>query len=305
MPIPDYETIMLPLLKSLEDRKEHSLRDAVSFISDQFNLTEDERNEKLPSGGQTVIYNRVGWARTYMSKAGLIARTKRGAFKITERGLDALRANPKEINGKYLEQYPEFVEFQQLKRAQVSKSPQSLQEMLDDRSEKTPDELIADGYLKIRASVASELLDRVRNNTPQFFEKVVLLLLGKMGYGEGSVTGRSGDGGIDGLVNQDKLGLDKILFQAKKYAATTVVTQSMLRDFVGTLDLNGANKGVFITTSKFPSNAQDTISRSHKSIVLIDGAKLVQLMIDYDLGVNTHTTYEIKQIDSDFFIDDE
>jgi len=240
-----------------------------------------------------------------MSKAGLIARTKRGAFKITERGLDALRANPKEINGKYLEQYPEFVEFQQLKRAQVSKSPQSLQEMLDDRSEKTPDELIADGYLKIRASVASELLDRVRNNTPQFFEKVVLLLLGKMGYGEGSVTGRSGDGGIDGLVNQDKLGLDKILFQAKKYAATTVVTQSMLRDFVGTLDLNGANKGVFITTSKFPSNAQDTISRSHKSIVLIDGAKLVQLMIDYDLGVNTHTTYEIKQIDSDFFIDDE
>ncbi len=179
--------------------------------------------------------------------------------------------------------------------AEITKEPE------EETETQTPSELIDSGYKLIRADLAQELLSKLRINSPAFFESVVLKLLSHMGYGEGEVRGRSGDGGVDGVIYQDKLGLDKIIFQAKRFDGSNTVTASMIRDFVGTLDLEGVSKGVFITTSKFPKNSNDVIAKTHKSIVLINGHKLAQLMIDYDLGVSTDNTYVIKRLDSDFF----
>ena len=302
MAIPDYQTIMLPLLNSLSDEREHSTRESIEHISNLYNLSEEERIKLLPSGQQPIIDNRVGWARTYLKKAGLLENVRRGYIKITQRGLDVLRQNLNRIDIGFLEQFPEFIEFRTLKRGEDFEiSDITTQTGFE---EVTPDELIESGINSIYANLTQELLDRLRKNTPSFFELVVLKLLSNMGYGKGEVTGRYGDGGVDGFVNQDKLGLDKIYFQAKRFAENNPVSASMLRDFVGSLELNRVNKGVFITTSKFPSNAEELITRSHKSIILIDGNKLAQLMVDYNIGVTTEKTYNIKRIDSDFFPED-
>jgi len=297
MEIPDFQTIMLPLLKFLRDEKEHSVREAIEHISNKFNLSEGEQRALLPSGQQPIIDNRVGWARTYMKKAGLLEDPRRGHTKITGLGLKILAKNPPKINVKFLNQFEKFVEFRTIKKEQ-SKEEATL---IEEDGGQTPDEMMDNGYNTIRASLSQDLLTRLMNSHPSFFENVVLMLLSNMGYGEGRVTGRSGDEGIDGFVNQDKLGIDKIYFQAKRYAENNPVSTPMLRNFIGALEQHGASKGVFITTSRFPKNPKLPQS---KRIILINGNKLVQLMIDNDVGVTPSKSYVIKRIDTDFFEED-
>lgn len=302
MTIPDYQTVMLPVLKFLGDEEEHSFKDLVEHISNEFSLTEEEKQDLLPSGTQPIINNRVGWARTYMKKAGLLEDPQRGYVRITKRGLEVIKQNPPKIDIHFLAKFPEFIEFRSIKKEEsYNKEENEEKEQVEN---KTPDELMENGFNSIQANLSQELLDRIRTNSPTFFENVVLKLLEAMGYGRGKVTGQSGDGGIDGFINQDKLGLDKIFFQAKRFGEGNPVSASMLRDFVGTLDMNGVNKGVFITTSKFPKDAVNTISKTHKSIVLIDGTTLVRHMVDFDIGVSTEKIYKIKRVDSDFFVEE-
>lgn len=307
MGLPDYQEIMLPVLKFLSDNQEHSYREVVDNISAKYNLNEEERRKPLPSGQQPIIDNRVGWARVYMIKAGLLESTRRGYMKITQRGLEVLAKPPNKINIKFLEQFPEFVEFRTVRKEHSRESDnESLNQEADKNIEKkTPDELMESGFKEWNDKLKDDLLSEVRKNTPQFFEKLVLDLLNKMEYGDGKVTGRSGDGGVDGILNQDKLGIDKIYFQAKRYSENASVPISMLRDFIGTLQMNGKDKGIFITSSRFPKDAEEKVSTSHKSIVLIDGPKLVELMIKFGVGVSpAKKLYEIKEIDSDYFSED-
>lgn len=297
MAIPDYQSLMLPLLKFLLDEQEHKTREAVENLSDDFELSKKERKELLPSGQQPIIDNRIGWARTYMLKAGLLSSPKRGYIKISSKGLEVLKQNPEKINVKFLEQFPDFIEFRTIK-IETSKDMTKDEDEIEDV---TPDELMENGYNSINASLAQELLEKLRTIDPYFFEQVIANLLSAMGYGKSNVTKKSGDGGIDGEVNQDKLGLDKIFFQAKRYGENNSVTARDVRDFVGTLDLHGVNKGIFITTSRFPKDTKDTLNRTPKNIILIDGPKLARLMIEYNVGVSSEKIYEIKKIDSDFF----
>lgn len=302
MTIPDYQTVMLPILKYLSNQQEYRARDLIEPISDMFGLSDDEKRELLPSGKQRIIDNRIGWARTYLKKAGLLEDPRRGYTKITDRGLEVLNRDLQKINIEFLEEFPEFIEFRSIRKNQDDVDSSNVANIVEEEIEDvTPDELMEKGYELIKTNLGQELLNKLRKNSPSFFENVVLELLSSMGYGEGKVTGHSGDGGIDGVVHQDKLGIDKIFFQAKRFDEKNAVSASMVRDFVGALDLNGVNKGVFITTSKFPKNSEDLVSRSHKSIKLVDGRYLVQLMIDHDLGVDTEKIYKIKRIDSDFF----
>ena len=266
MTIPNYQTLMLPLLKFLQNNKERNVREAIEHLCLEFKLTEQEKQELLPSGKQSIIENRIGWAKTYIVKAGLIEAPKRGFIKITPKGKEVLNKNPDKINIKFLEQFPEFIEFRTIKKEQVEEKSKYLAEINKEVENITPDELIENGFNSIQASLSQELLSKIRTNNPTFFERLVLKLLESMGYGKGQVTGRSGDGGIDGYIYQDKLGLDKILIQAKRFGEDTPVSASMIRDFIGTLTTNEANKGVFITTSKFPRDAENTSSRSPKPI---------------------------------------
>ena len=295
MTIPNYQTLMLPLLKFLQNNKERNVREAIEHLCLEFKLTEQEKQELLPSGKQSIIENRIGWAKTYIVKAGLIEAPKRGFIKITPKGKEVLNKNPDKINIKFLEQFPEFIEFRTIKKEQVEEKSKYLAEINKEVENITPDELIENGFNSIQASLSQELLSKIRTNNPTFFERLVLKLLESMGYGKGQVTGRSGDGGIDGYIYQDKLGLDKILIQAKRFGEDTPVSASMIRDFIGTLTTNEANKGVFITTSKFPRDAENTSSRSPKPIKLIDGTRLVKLMIDHNIGVSSTKIYEIKK----------
>ena len=304
MAIPDYQTLMLPLLKFLDDNQERNVREAIEHLCSEFKLTEQEKQELLLSGQQPIIDNRIGWARTYMLKAGLIESPRRGFVKITQKGKEVLSKKPAKINIKFLEQFPAFIEFRTIKKEQGEEKSRSLSEVNKEVENITPDELIENGFNSIQVSLSQELLSKIRTNPPAFFEKLVLKLLERIGYGKGEVTGRSGDGGIDGYIYQDKLGLDKILIQAKRFGEDTPVSASMLRDFIGTLATNEANKGVFITTSKFPKDSENNISRSPKPIKLIDGTKLVKLMIDHNIGVSSTKIYEVKKIDTDFFIDE-
>jgi restriction system protein len=300
MAIPGFQTIMLPLLKFYQDKKEHHIREAIKHISDLFQLTDEERRELLLSGYEPIIENRVGWARTYMKKAGLLESPRRGYAKITERGLDILARNPDKIDIKYLEQFPAFIEFQTIKKKQISDKLGAV-ELEKSISEQTPIELMEKGQNLINAYLSQELLDKLKNEHFSVLEKVVLRLLENMGYGEGDVTGRSGDGGVDGFINEDKLGLDKIYFKSKRFDENNSVSASMLRDFIGSLDVKKVKKGVFITTSKFPKGAEDITKQTSKSIILIDGEKLAKLMIEYNVGVAIGKEYQVKTIDTDFF----
>jgi len=267
-----------------------------------FNLSEEEQREVLPSGQQYIIDNRVGWARTYLKKAGLLESTQRSYFKITNLGLEVLQKNPKEINVKFLEQFPQFIEFRKLRKEKKG------EEDKEESSTKTPQEILEDIYQSIQKDLASELLDFVKKSSPRFFEKLVVELLIKMGYGgslkdAGKVIGQSGDGGIDGIIKEDKLGLDIIYIQAKRWE--NVVGAKEVRNFVGSLDGQKANKGVFITTSRFTPDALDYIKTISHKVILIDGETLAQLMIENDVGVSKITSYDIKRIDSDYFEEEE
>ncbi len=301
MPIPDFQSIMLPLLKSINDGQEHHLSEIIDQLSSEFKLSEEEKQALLPSGKQSIMDNRVGWARTYLFKAGLIQSPRRGYHQISANGKEVLKTNIPRIDIKFLGKFPGFIEFSAIKKEQTEFVDLNHIKADDHIEEATPDELMEDGFNFIQANLSQELLLRVRSSTPQFFERLVKQLLEKMGYGKGTVTGQSKDGGIDGYIFQDKLGLDKILFQAKKYGEDTSVSASMLRDFIGTLTTNDSSKGVFITSSRFPRDSENLVSRCPKPVKLIDAPKLVKLMIEFNVGVSISKTYELKSIDSDFF----
>jgi restriction system protein len=303
MAIPDYQTLMLPLLRKLADQKTHEMIDLTEELANEFSLTEDERQELLPSGGQRTFHNRAGWARTYMKKAGLLESPERGFSRITQRGLDALAASPKFIGNKFLAQYPEFQDFQ---RTDKTKS-ESESGGADSIPSKTPREMIEAGANLISHDLATELLSRLSQGTPEFFERSVIDVLLKMGYGgsrkdAGQAVGRSGDGGIDGIIKEDKLGLDVIYVQAKRWEAN--VGRPTVQAFVGSLEGIRAQRGIIITTSHFSKDAHDYAKGIVKKVVLIDGEQLAQLMIEHDVGVTTEQAYIVKRIDSDYFLED-
>jgi len=300
MGIPDYQSLMLPLLQYLSDGKERNIREVIDYLSSKFKLSEEEKDELLPSGKQPIMDNRVGWARTYLLKAGLLFSPQRSYIEISDRGLNVLKQNPKEINIKFLEQFPEFIEFRTIKKESSTKNTNNKEEMEDI----TPDELMEKGYSSIYANLTQELLVKLRSVDPYYFEKIVVDLIDAMGYGKGKVTQKSGDGGVDGIIYQDKLGLEQIYIQAKRYNEKNSIGISTLRSFVGTLDEAGVNKGIFITTSHFPKEAENFVKRCSKNIILIDGEELSRLMIENNVGVNTTKRYEIKKVDVDFFSDE-
>jgi restriction system protein len=300
MSIPDYQTIMLPILRFLSDENEHNIGQVVDAVAGEFGLSADEREQLLASGQQTIIRNRAGWARTYLKKAGLIESTRRGFFLITERGKSVLGSKPDRIDVKFLEQFPEFVAFRALRHER----PGEKQEVETSTTEATPEEALDSAYQHLRLSLEAELLEQVKAAPPSFFERLVVELLVRMGYGgtlrdAGKAVGKSGDGGIDGIIKEDRLGLDEIYIQAKRWDAT--VGRPEIQKFAGALQGHRARKGVFITTSAFSSDALDFATRIDRKIVLIDGTALAKYMIDHNVGVSTSRSYEVKQIDSDFF----
>ena len=302
MAIPDYQKIMLPLLKYALDGQEHSIREAIGALADQFNLSEDERKELLPSGQQPLFDNRVGWARTYLKKAGLLATPKRGYFEITEQGINVTRQSLQEIDVQFLNQFSEFINFKSSK-----KQDNKINSDFDEISEKTPQESIELGYQKIRNELEIDLINRMKTISSDFFEIIVIDLLIKMGYGgsrrdAGKAIGKSRDGGIDGIIKEDKLGLDVVYIQAKRWDAN-VIGRPEIQKFVGALYGQRAKKGVFITTSKFTQDAKNYVADIDIKVVLIDGQELAQLMIDNNVGVSIVSVYEIKKIDSDYFTD--
>ncbi len=298
MAIPDFQTIMLPLLQYFGDEKEHQLRETIDAMARQFGLTDGERREILPSG-RPVFENRVGWARTYLKKAGLLEATRKGYYKITERGLQVLKESPKRIDVSYLKRFPEFIEFQMLRREkEESKEDKDLEENL------TPEERIESAYQSLRQNLAVDILQQVKNCSPAFFEKLVVDLLINMGYGgtrkdAGEAIGRSGDEGIDGIIKEDRLGLDIVYIQAKKW--DNLVGRPEIQKFAGALMGRKAKKGIFITTSSFTKDAMEYAEKIDSKIVLIDGEKLAQLMIDFDIGVSPIGSYVIKKVDNDYF----
>jgi restriction system protein len=301
MAIPDFQAIMLPLLKYLGDEKEHQLQETIDAMAKQFELTPEERREVLPSGRQPIIDNRVGWARTYMKKAGLIDATRRSYFKVTERGLQVLRENPKEINIRYLKRFPEFIEFQALKR---EKEELEKEEGTEAKELLTPEERIESAYQRLRQNLAAEIIQQVKSCSPSFFEKLVIDLLISMGYGgtrkdAGEAIGRSGDEGIDGIIKEDRLGLDIVYIQAKRWE--NPVSRPEIQKFAGALMGRKAKKGIFITTSAFTKDARDYAEKIESKIVLIDGETLAQLMIDHNIGVSSVASYTLKKMDNDYF----
>ena len=301
MVVPDYQSIMLPLLKFASDEKEHSIRKSIDNLAKEFELSEEDRKELLPSGTQAIFDNRVGWAKTYLKKAGLIEYQKRGYFNITKEGLQLLDKNPEKINIKSLEQFPSFIEFRSKTTEETSNDSEEIKEDL------TPEETLEYSYQTLRDNTAEELINNIKSCSPEFFEKLVVDLLLNMGYGgsrkdAGEAIGRSGDEGIDGIIKEDKLGLDAIYIQAKRWENT--VSRPEIQKFAGALQGQKAKKGVFITTSNFSNGAKEYASIIESKVVLIDGERLSQLMIDYDIGVSKIKSYELKKIDTDYFAED-
>jgi restriction system protein len=295
MPVPDFQTLMLPALK-LAAKNEIRISDAVELLSEEFELTEAEREALLPSGKQARMANRVHWAFTYLAKGGLVERVARGTYAVSELGRTVLRSPPARIDIKFLSKFPKFEDFR-------NKSKEAEPESAEDNSSPTrgtPEERVDEAAAELELTLRSELLDRIRALTPTGFEKLIVGLMLSMGYGSGGAgahIGKSGDGGIDGTITEDALGLDVIYLQAKRYADGNNVGVEKIREFAGTLDERGATKGVFVTTSKYANGARTYSSRSPKRLTLIDGEELTALM------VRTIRKMEIRKIDTDYFDD--
>lgn len=299
--IPTYEEIMLPFLKHIADGKEHSLSETHDTLAEFFNLTDDEIRKLLPSGKQPIFRNRVGWARTYLKKAGLLVSPKRAHFRITEKGKNLLEEKPAEITSKFLMRYEEFVEFQSKSGTENKEEKKGLTEKPEDQ---TPEEVLEYAHQQLKNDLATELLETIGNCSPAFFEKLVVDLLITMGYGgsrkdAGEAIGKTGDGGIDGIIKEDKLGLDTIYLQAKRWASSIPVRD--IRDFTGALASKKAKKGIFITTSTYPQSVRRFVEQIEYKIILIDGKQLAELMIENNVGLTTTNTYDVKTIDSDYF----
>jgi restriction system protein len=303
MAVPDFQSLMLPLLRMAADGKEHPVAEARARLAAELRLTEAEQNELLPSKRQTRYGNRVAWAKVYLEQAGLLDSPRRGHFLITERGRDVLKAPPERINIRFLEQYPEFVVF----RAAKGKGDGDGSGGRDPGGPgdgETPEEVLEAAHESLTAALALEVLARVKASPPEFFERLVVDLLLRMGYGgsrddAGRAVGRAGDEGIDGVISEDRLGLDVVYLQAKRWDGS--VGRPEIQKFVGALHGKRAKKGVFITTGTFSSDAQAYVEHIDPKVVLIDGKRLAEYMIDFGVGVTTARTFQVKRIDSDYF----
>lgn len=304
MAIPDFQSVMRPVLEAVSDGQTRSLSDVREFVKDAFQLSEEARKERLPSGNQTVINNRVGWARTYLNKAGLLTIPERGMVQITQRGVEALKSGPDKISVAWLKQFPEFHEFHthksKVETADIKPGQESFEEV-------TPDEQLAAAHQSLMESLADEVLDSIRKASPSFFEKLVVDLMISMGYGgsrkeAGQATQTTNDDGIDGIIKEDKLGLDTIYLQAKRWNNT--VHRPEIDKFIGALTRQRARKGVFLTTSDFSDGARAAAAGLDMKVVLIDGRELAQLMIENNLGVNVKEVYKVKQVDTDYFVEE-
>ena len=306
MSVPDYQSFMRPLLVFGADGAEKDIKDAIAALADEFHLTKEDRQQLLPSGKQTILANRVHWARTYLDKAGALKRTRRSHFVVTERGKELLAKYPTRIDGSVLRQFPEFVAFQTPKSSPVE---QDRAEPLDSKATDepgTPEESIERAETKINNHLRSQLLERIGEVSPTFFEQLVVDLIVAMGYGGSREIvaqrlGKSGDGGIDGVVNEDPLGLDVVYIQAKRYDKDNTIGRERIQQFSGALAGQGATKGVFVTTSSFSKGATEYATRVQQKIILIDGEELSRLMIRYGVGVRTERKIEIKKLDTDYF----
>ncbi|MEZ8849211.1 restriction endonuclease [Vibrio cyclitrophicus] len=309
--IPNYQELMQPFLQiaykahNNGQANEVKLRDVINQLAEQFNLTDEERTETLPSGKQSVLDNRVGWARTYLTKAGLLDVKRRAHFVITPRGIEALKDDV-DINNGYLKRFDEFVAFKQKNNELTETQSTTALPAAEAESDITPDEALRSAYRKINDALAEEIIERTRKVTPAFFENLLIELLLAMGYGgtgEGAAhaLGKSGDNGIDGVINQDPLGVDQIYIQAKRYADGNNVGAGEIRDFFGALNLKKAQKGIFITTSEFTSSATQTAKDLGMRIVLINGKELAKLMLRYNIGSRDEQVLSIKRIDEEFF----
>jgi len=305
MPVPGFQEFMLPLLELSADGQEHSLAEARTAMATRFKLTEDEQNELLPTAKQTRFSNRVAWAKSYLQQAELLTSSRRGHFLLTERGRAVLAEKPVRIDIQFLERFPEFRDFRYSAKDEQP-TPPTKQDGEGVVTE-TPEETLEQAYQSIRKDLASELLTKVKVSSPRFFETLVVELLLKMGYGRsradaGKAIGASGDEGLDGIISEDRLGLDTIYIQAKRWDGT--VGRPEIQKFVGALHGKRARKGVFITTGTFSSDARDYVSHIDPRVVLIDGRELAEYLIDLDLGVTSKATYSVKRVDSDFFVDE-
>ncbi len=299
MAIPDFQSFFKPLLEVAGDGTEHSLKEARETIASRMNLTQGDMNERLPSGQQTKFDNRVAWAKSYLVQAKVLESPRRGFFRITDRGRELLNNGHSRIDVKILNQYPEFVEFHRSKSGETAEDSQ-----VDVSTMETPEETLQQAYVNIHNELASEILQRIKGNTPLFFERLVVDVMVAMGYGgsradAGKSIGQSGDEGIDGIIKEDRLGLDVIYLQAKRWDGT--VGRPEIQKFVGALHGKRAKKGVFITTGRFSEDALRYVESIDPKVILIDGKKLAELMIDCGLGTTSTATYEIKRIDSDYF----
>ncbi|MEI6084625.1 MAG: restriction endonuclease [Verrucomicrobiota bacterium] len=305
MPIPDFQSIMLPLLQIAADGEDHRLRDAVEALANQFQLTSAERQQMQPNGSQLLFSNRVAWASTYLRQAGVLEAPRRGVFHITQRGREILAKSPDRIDSHFLMRFPEFVEFKQ--RGQVGEQNNQAEISVVRTEQGTPEDMLGSAYVRLRAELESQLLEEVKKCPPSFFESLVVDLLVRMGYGgsredAGRAIGGTGDGGIDGIINEDRLGLDVIFIQAKRWDAN--VGRPEIQRFAGALQGRRARKGIFITTSSFTSDAKEYAGMIDTHIILIDGQRLANLMFEHSVGVSTIGRYELKRLDLDYFAEE-
>lgn len=305
MSVPGYQEFMFPILKLLSDNKIYYKKDIFVEMSKYFNLTSEQMEEKLPSQSEPTYINRIGWAITYLKKAGLVENPSRAHYVISQEGQKVVKDNVVNLNSKYLKKYDSFLDFQNLSNKK-SLQKEGIEEVEDNAL--TPIEEIASAHEIIKNSVCDDLLKTILEHSPYTFEKIVVDLIVAMGYGgsneeAGQATKKSGDEGIDGLVKEDKLGLETIYIQAKRYSKDNIVGRPAISQFLGDLQLKGARKGIFITTSDFSKQAIEAVERnkSNYSIILINGKELVELMYEYNVGVAIQKKIEIKRIDSDYF----
>lgn len=301
MAIPKYESMMLPILELAADGNEHSMKEATRHIGEYFNLSDEERTRIHEKSGQRVIANRVGWARTFLKKAEFVEYPRPAHFKILPRGSDFLSKNPKKLDVSDLKKYPEF------EKNWNTEKKKKRTETVHEVEDQTPEEKMETGFEEISANLEGEILEQIMSCSPHFFEKLVIDVLLSMGYGgslkdAGEALGRTGDGGIDGIIKEDKLGLDTIYIQAKRWEGT--VGRPEIQKFAGALQGNRAKKGVFITTSCYSADAQEYVKNIDVKIILIDGEQLAQLMVDHDVGVSRVSTYIVKRIDTDYFAEE-
>jgi restriction system protein len=293
MVMPKLYEITKPVLQFLS-KDTHSIPEIRSHVTELFRLTDEEKTKMKPSGGQTLFHNRVDWARFELKKAGLVLVSSDGMSTITQDGLDVLNKNPGLIDRKFLRTIPLYEKYLESLKGKVTEETQPT--ITEDMS---PEDMIISGFNEYKQNLESEILERIKNSSPDFFEKLVVNLIEKMGYGRGTVTGKSGDGGIDGMIDEDRLGLSQIYLQAKRWQGT--VPGKELRDFAGVLDSKKSKKGIFITTSDFSKDAREFVKMITSTIVLINGKKLAELMFEFNVGFSPGDHYQLKTIDEDYF----